>query len=173
MSEYANTQTGADTVNGKPHPTKYDLILYIQMEYCTYTLGKYLSEIDRGNVDIEHTLNIVSQLAQGTAHVHTDGLIHRDLKPDNVFLQDNKYVKLGDFGLSREVEVDGGETEEGAALPGNGDVLTVDTSSPSRPSGGSRGFTKGKYTSSPMSSSLRPRPYPSAVSKNCTPWSTA
>ena len=155
MSEYANTQTGADTVNGKPHPTKYDLILYIQMEYCTYTLGKYLSEIDRGNVDIEHTLNIVSQLAQGTAHVHTDGLIHRDLKPDNVFLQDNKYVKLGDFGLSREVEVDGGETEEGAALPGNGDVLTVDTSSPSRPSGGSRGFMKGKYTSSPMSSSPR------------------
>ena len=86
----------------------------------------------RGDVDIEHTLSIVSQLAQGTAHVHKDGLIHRDLKPDNVFLQDNKFVKLGDFGLSREVEATEGDPDERieAEVPKeleNDNVLTVDT----------------------------------------------
>ena len=96
-----STQRGAGTAK-----TSYDLILYIQMYYCPQTLGAYVKSNDR-KVDLAHTLDIVAQLGQGIAHVHKCGLIHRDLKPDNIFfsVEDDtkKVVKLGDFGLSREV----------------------------------------------------------------------
>jgi len=96
-----STQRGASGTK-----TSYDLILYIQMYYCPQTLGTYVKSNDR-KVDLAHTLDIVAQLGQGIAHVHKCGLIHRDLKPDNIFfsVEDDtkKVVKLGDFGLSREV----------------------------------------------------------------------
>ena len=46
---------------------------------------------------------IMGSVARGIQHVHQSGLIHRDLKPDNVFLMSDGTVKLGDFGLSRQI----------------------------------------------------------------------
>lgn len=37
---------------------------------------------------------------QGLAHIHQQGMIHRDLKPVNIFLDSNDHVKIGDFGLA-------------------------------------------------------------------------
>lgn len=36
----------------------------------------------------------------GLAHIHQQGMIHRDLKPVNIFLDYNDHVKIGDFGLA-------------------------------------------------------------------------
>lgn len=36
----------------------------------------------------------------GLAHIHQQGMIHRDLKPVNIFLDSNDHVKIGDFGLA-------------------------------------------------------------------------
>lgn len=37
---------------------------------------------------------------EGLAHIHQQGMIHRDLKPVNIFLDSQDHVKIGDFGLA-------------------------------------------------------------------------
>jgi len=40
------------------------------------------------------------EILEGLVHVHHQGMIHRDLKPQNIFLDKNDHVKIGDFGLA-------------------------------------------------------------------------
>jgi len=40
------------------------------------------------------------EILEGLSHVHQQGMIHRDLKPQNIFLDKNDHVKIGDFGLA-------------------------------------------------------------------------
>ena len=48
------------------------------------------------------------QIAKGAAFLHSKGVIHRDLKHDNVLLDPHDVVKLCDFGISRTVDRGGG-----------------------------------------------------------------
>jgi serine/threonine protein kinase len=80
------------------------------MQFCSQkTLADFLcnEEARRGptggdSLDIPYALSLFLQIAQGVQHVHTQGLIHRDLKPNNCFIDDVGALKVGDFGLSRE-----------------------------------------------------------------------
>ena len=45
------------------------------------------------------------QLANGVEQLHHIGIIHRDLKPDNIFITDSDTLKIGDFGVSRQIEL--------------------------------------------------------------------
>jgi serine/threonine protein kinase len=45
----------------------------------------------------------VIQILQGLAYMHKHGFFHRDLKPENVLCNGTEMVKLGDFGLAREI----------------------------------------------------------------------
>ena len=58
---------------------------------------------DFGLLSPKRTLEILEPLTAGLAAAHAAGILHRDLKPENVFLSDNGTVKLGDFGLAREI----------------------------------------------------------------------
>ena len=53
----------------------------------------------------------------GLEHVHARGIIHRDMKPENVFLTRHDVVKIGDFGISRVLQPgeDFGQTVAGTA----------------------------------------------------------
>ena len=46
------------------------------------------------------------QLANGVDALHQIGIIHRDLKPDNIFITNMDTLKIGDFGVSRQIEPD-------------------------------------------------------------------
>lgn len=58
---------------------------------------------DFGLLSPKRALEILEPLTAGLAAAHAAGILHRDLKPENVFLSDSGTVKLGDFGLAREI----------------------------------------------------------------------
>lgn len=47
--------------------------------------------------------NILVQIVEGLAYMHKHGFFHRDLKPENVLCNGTESIKLGDFGLAREI----------------------------------------------------------------------
>ncbi|KAJ2953499.1 hypothetical protein O0L34_g1096 [Tuta absoluta] len=83
----------------RPPSVKLKQVLYIQMEFCEkHTLRQ---AIDNGLFQ-EHfrAWRLFREIVEGLAHVHQRGMIHRDLKPVNIFLDSNDHVKIGDFGLA-------------------------------------------------------------------------
>ncbi|XP_072929704.1 eIF-2-alpha kinase GCN2 [Epargyreus clarus] len=77
-------------------------VLYIQMEFCEKNTLR--QAIDNGLYQ-EHfrAWRLFREILEGLAHVHQKGMIHRDLKPVNIFLDSNDHVKIGDFGLATKV----------------------------------------------------------------------
>ena len=59
------------------------------------------SLIDAGPVDRGRALAIVRQVLEALAHAHRHGVIHRDIKPDNIMLVDDDVVKVVDFGVAK------------------------------------------------------------------------
>ena len=48
---------------------------------------------------VERTLTAIRPVVEGVATLHGKGLVHRDIKPDNIFVDENEQLVLGDFGL--------------------------------------------------------------------------
>jgi eukaryotic-like serine/threonine-protein kinase len=77
-------------------------VIFLVMEYVPgITLRDAMN--DFGSLDANKTLEIIEPLTEALAAAHSAGILHRDLKPENVFLSDGGKVKLGDFGLAREI----------------------------------------------------------------------
>ena len=74
---------------------------YIVMEYLDgQTLKEYLK--NKGTLTPEQTIRLLMPVMESLKKVHTQGLIHRDISPDNIMLVDG-HVKLLDFGAARNV----------------------------------------------------------------------
>lgn len=89
----------------------YDLtqdagVYYITMEYVS---GEDLkSRITRvGQLGIEKAINIAKQICKGLAAAHRLGVVHRDLKSQNIMVNKEDEVRIMDFGLARSLEADG------------------------------------------------------------------
>lgn len=61
--------------------------------------------IDRGPLTIQETLDIVLQVATALNAAHSAGVIHRDVKPENIMLRPDGIVKVLDFGLAKPVSI--------------------------------------------------------------------
>ena len=73
-------------------------VLYIQMELCENNTLR--DAIDKGQLKEEKLKwKLISQILEGVGYIHDNRYIHRDLKPGNIFLDENNDVKIGDFGL--------------------------------------------------------------------------
>lgn len=115
------------------------LVMYIQMELCHYTLADWIArrngllfsgakwDLDEfpvdyyrmvccnssGSVDIniQENKRIFKAIVKGLQYIHYNGLIHRDLKPQNIFFHGTDHIpKIGDFGLvsSGQYPIDSG-----------------------------------------------------------------
>ena len=72
---------------------------YIVMEYIE---GKTLKQLlqKRGALTLNEVIDIMTQLTDGLAHAHEAYIIHRDIKPQNIMIEDNGLVKITDFGIA-------------------------------------------------------------------------
>ncbi|XP_078395283.1 serine/threonine-protein kinase MAK isoform X6 [Cetorhinus maximus] len=76
--------------------------LYFVFEYMKENLYQLMK--DRNKMFPESVIrNIMYQIIQGLAFIHKHGFFHRDMKPENLLCMGPELVKIGDFGLAREI----------------------------------------------------------------------
>ena len=73
---------------------------YIIMEYVDGVLLKdYLER--QGRMEPEVALNVIHPIIEAVKKIHAKGIIHRDISPDNIFISDERNVKIFDFGAAQ------------------------------------------------------------------------
>lgn len=73
---------------------------YIVMEYVEGRTLKSLIK-RRGSLTLPEVVDIMTQLTSGIEHAHEKGIIHRDIKPQNILILDDGLVKIADFGIAQ------------------------------------------------------------------------
>jgi eukaryotic-like serine/threonine-protein kinase len=83
-----------------------------------YVEGENLKRlIERGGpMPVARALEVATQIARGLSFAHGQGLVHRDVKPQNVLLNGNGDAKVTDFGIARSLKVQHGMTQTGTVL---------------------------------------------------------
>lgn len=77
-----------------------DLIQYIVMEYIEgITLKEYIEQ--NGNLTWGDAVSFAIQILRGLQHAHDKGIVHRDVKPQNIIVLADKTIKVTDFGIAR------------------------------------------------------------------------
>jgi eukaryotic-like serine/threonine-protein kinase len=76
---------------------------YIVMEYVEgETLGDVVAR--RGRLRPDEAVGLALQACRGLEHAHAAGLVHRDVKPQNLLLRNDGTIKIADFGIARAAE---------------------------------------------------------------------
>jgi len=83
-----------------------------------YVDGENLKQLinRRGPAPVATALELAVQIAQALSFAHGQGLVHRDVKPQNVLLNGNGQAKVTDFGIARSLDVKRGVTQTGTVL---------------------------------------------------------
>nr|QQO58386.1 double-stranded RNA-activated protein kinase [Acipenser sinensis] len=87
-------------------PSALHKYLFIQMKlYEKGTLKNWIDDKNHLKTTRSKTdaLKIFTQMVHGVEYIHSNNLIHRDLKPRNIFLSADDKIKIGDFGLATEI----------------------------------------------------------------------
>ena len=85
---------GTDTETGRPYFVM-NLVLNKEGQPCS------LADIEPGSVDEETIARWYEELREALAYIHAEGIVHRDLKLQNILVGPDNHVVLADFGISR------------------------------------------------------------------------
>ncbi|KAK4286606.1 hypothetical protein QN277_003135 [Acacia crassicarpa] len=96
--------------------------LYIQMEYCPGTLRQVFESYT--HFDKESAWHLFRQILEGLAHIHGQGIIHRDLTPSNIFFDARSDIKIGDFGLAKFLKLE--QLDQDLGYPADIKGISVD-----------------------------------------------
>ncbi len=123
LPKYANQpdfirrfESEAQVVARLEHPHIVPLYDYWREPDSTCLVMRYLSGgslrdlIDKqGILDTDLTASILEQVGNALSFAHRNGVVHRDVKADNIFLDDEGNAYLSDFGIAKELGTDGGD----------------------------------------------------------------
>lgn len=92
----------------------YKSYFYIEVEYCNGgNLREYMTDIfynKKDNIKIDLINKMMYQISKGLLEIHSKGIIHLDIKPENIYLDynDKKIItfKIGDFNISNYINCD-------------------------------------------------------------------
>ncbi len=107
----------ADAAARLSHPNIVSLFDVGRSEHGPYLVLEFLRgqtlarRLDQGAMSVLESVRVAVEVAKGLAHAHQHGVVHRDLKPGNIFLCDDGQVKVLDLGLAHAFgrrRVDGG-----------------------------------------------------------------
>jgi predicted ATPase/serine/threonine protein kinase len=121
---------------------------YIAMELVNgKTLGELLAA---GALPIRNAIELAAQVAEGLAKAHEAGIAHRDLKPGNLMVSDDGFVKILDFGLAKQAPPSTGLTDTRSisgwrSQPGTM-VGTLQYMSPEQASNGQADFRSDQFS---------------------------
>ncbi|MEZ5417828.1 MAG: serine/threonine-protein kinase [Vicinamibacterales bacterium] len=83
---------------------RIDTVFFIVMEYVAGETLEAISDRE-GALDLGRALDFACQICNAVDHAHTQGIIHRDLRPGNVIVTESGIAKVADFGTSRFLEI--------------------------------------------------------------------
>ncbi|KAJ6224539.1 hypothetical protein RDWZM_003084 [Blomia tropicalis] len=79
--------------------------LYLVFEYLDQDLKKLLDHTPTEGLQPKLLKSYLWQLLQGISYCHVNRVIHRDMKPQNLLIDKNGYIKIADFGLGRAITI--------------------------------------------------------------------
>ncbi|XP_046460945.1 CBL-interacting serine/threonine-protein kinase 20-like [Daphnia pulex] len=77
---------------------------YIVLELCAGTLSEVIENTYKGPTQPPDAI-VLYQIADGLDYIHSEKLVHRDIKPDNILVSQTGHMKLSDFGLSKQISI--------------------------------------------------------------------
>ena len=86
------------------------------------TLREYLNE--RGRFEIKDAINYLTPILSALAAAHALGIVHRDVKPENILISHDGHVKIADFGLARGEIIGSTMTAESSVILGSVSYLS-------------------------------------------------
>lgn len=95
---------------GEAGGTKFISMAYVEGHDLYHLLG------DAGKLPVDRALKIAKQLCAALEAAHSEGVVHRDFKPQNILLDRNDQVYVSDFGLAKSLESDTGLSRTGEFL---------------------------------------------------------
>ncbi|CAH1116543.1 unnamed protein product [Phaedon cochleariae] len=98
-SSYSSSIKDSDNSQIAQDIVKQIDFMYIQMEFCEKSTLRTAID-DNLYLNENRVFRLFREIVEGLAHIHQQGMIHRDLKPVNIFLDSEDHVKIGDFGLA-------------------------------------------------------------------------
>jgi eukaryotic-like serine/threonine-protein kinase len=103
---------------------------FIVFEYCD---GENLKDLiaRKGPLPEREAVELALQIARALGFAHEHGLVHRDVKPQNVLLNGDGETKVTDFGIARSLDVHGGLTQTGTVM-GTSDYISPEQARGSR-----------------------------------------
>lgn len=89
---------------------------FIVFEYVSGENLKQLVHREGGLLPVRRVLELGLEVAHALAFAHEQGLVHRDVKPQNVLMNGDGRAKVTDFGIARSLDVERGMTQTGTVL---------------------------------------------------------
>ncbi|KAL2911672.1 hypothetical protein HK105_208880 [Polyrhizophydium stewartii] len=97
---------------------------YLILEFCPCSLQVLLEQCDDHKISLAQAHRYFVQLMDGLSYLHSQSIIHRDIKPGNMLITSDGVLKISDFGVAEQFDVYSGQAMQSEAFAGTHQFLS-------------------------------------------------